>query len=602
MKKRITTYLVICLLACQLFPSAAMAAEKSEIVYVNLRSGGDLDEVHVVNRFESNTSESVVDYGSYYKVTNLSDTSELEKGSDYVRLTVSDGTLFYQGDPISSALPWSFQIIYKLNGSLARAEDLSGQSGALEMQIVIGRGDETQAEFYEHYALSMTVTLDGNRCKNIVAENATIANSGTDRLLTYTILPSPDVTYTITADITDFSMADININGVPLGMDVDIDTSEIDDKLAELQLGVSRLSSGSSELAGGASSMKNGTAQLAAAAAQLVAAIDAFEAQTAGSKGLSIGEMRTVCSQLLEACSSLECVLSNQHQKLSALILIVQSLENKADELKSMIENLIVPDSDLSLLKQLLERASGNSDVLSALSAEISALRNVLDHTTGLNSQLEALRNCANENCALAKSLSESLSQMDEEITDAQSDLTQAKTALQSVLDLLDALEKNGASEEDGVDSSVFAAIRAMNDGMQALDSGIGELQSNFILLSQGISSVDSGVDSLAAGADTLLVGANSLASGADSLKSGVGELENGTSNMSSQVEEGVNEAVSSITGGEFEPVSYTDERNAVDAVQFVIRVPGVKEAEVPEEPVEEEAEKNFLEKFMDLF
>ena len=88
MKKRITTYLVICLLACQLFPSAAMAAEKSEIVYVNLRSGGDLDEVHVVNRFESNTSESVVDYGSYYKVTNLSDTSELEKGSDYVRLTV----------------------------------------------------------------------------------------------------------------------------------------------------------------------------------------------------------------------------------------------------------------------------------------------------------------------------------------------------------------------------------------------------------------------------------------------------------------------------------------------------------------------------------
>ena len=156
-------------------------------------------------------------------------------------------------------------------------------------------------------------------------------------------------------------------------------------------------------------------------------------------------------------------------------------------------------------------------------------------------------------------------------------------------------MEQGGASQDDGVLESLFSMVRQMDAGIQALDTGIGEMQTGFAELNAGIISVDAGVDSLAEGADTLLAGANSLSGGAS-------ELDSSTGDMDSQIEEGVDDAVSSITGGDFEPVSYMDERNRVELVQFVLRIPGVAEMEEPEPVAEEEPEKSFLEKLIDLF
>lgn len=71
---------------------------------------------------------------------------------------------------------------------------------------------------------------------------------------------------------------------------------------------------------------------------------------------------------------------------------------------------------------------------------------------------------------------------------------------------------------------------------------------------------------------------------------------------MDSQLEIDVEEAISSMTGGDYEPVSYMDARNSVELVQFVIRIPGVEAAETPAPAAEEEPEKNLFEKFIDLF
>lgn len=417
MKKWIAGLLALCLTALCLMPSA-LAAEKNEIVYVNLHSGGELDAVYIVNRFEASSAESIVDYGSYYKVANLSDITPLEQNSDSMRLTVPEGTLFYQGDPVSASLPWSIRVNYLLDGVPIRAEELSGQSGALEMQITIGKGSEGLTDFYEHYALNMTVTLDGERCSGIVAESATIANSGTDRLLTYVVLPSPDVSYTITADVTDFAMADISINGVPLGMDVDIDTSEIDDKVSELQDGVSQLSSGSSQLASGAYSLKGGakelqggtttlaegteslvsgaaqfsagldearagSAQIAAASAQIVTAVNDLDGKIQGAPQMSIGEMWALCNALLDAVTQQERALTDLRGKIGTLVSLAESLEDKAQEICSLIPDAGFPESDISLLRTLLNRGSGNSDVSSVLSSEIAALRRILNKAGG---------------------------------------------------------------------------------------------------------------------------------------------------------------------------------------------------------------------------
>ena len=455
-----------------------------------------------------------------------------------------------------------------------------------------------------------------------MAESATIANSGTDRLLTYTILPSPDDTYIITANVTDFSMPDIQINAVPLGMDVDIDTSEISDQISNLQSGISQLDSGSAQVADGAVKLQSGTmtlsegtdalvagaqefsagldeakagsSQLASASAQIIAAIDGFGSQTEGAD-ISIAQLRSGCEKLLAVVDTLEGHLDKIDENFGDISAAAVSYADASKQIVTAISQMEFSDSDISLLNTLLSRSSQSADVSSYLSAEISALRRVLDNASAINGQLDALSSYAQTNLSKANDLSAQFSGMTSGITDARTRLAEVRTSLKAILALLDGMEQSGASADDGVLESLYSILHQIDDGIQALDGGISELQTSFVLLNTGIVSVDAGVDSLVEGADTLLTGANSLSNGA-------GVLDSSTSDMDSQLEEGVDDAVSSITGGDYEPISYMDARNSVELVQFVIRVPGVEEAEEPEPVVEEESKKNFLEKFIDLF
>lgn len=622
MKRTLATAMALCLFLAWAMPSCALAAQKSEIVYGNLRADGSLERVFVVNRFESDAGEAAVDYGAYYEVTNLTDASELELLPDAVRLTLPQGTFFYEGDPISAALPWAFGVEYLLDGAPVRAESLSGASGALTMRVSIAQGNEAYAAFYEHYALTMTVTLDGAKCKNLVEQDATIANSGEDRLLTYTILPSPEETYVVTADVTDFSMPDIQINAVPLGMDVEIDTSGIDGKLSDLQSGISQLDSGSAQVAGGAAQLqsgattlsegtdalvigaqefsagldeaKTGSAQLAASSAQIVAAMEGFASQTGGAD-VSIAQLRDACEKLLAAVDALDGLLDGVGGDFGDISSAAAAYVESSGQIASTISEMGFSSSDISLLETLLGRSSQSADVTNYLSAEIGALRRVLDSASAINGQLEALSTSAQENLSRANALAAQAAGLTSGISDAREQLATIRASLEAILALLDGMEQSGASQDDGVLESLFSMVRRMDAGIQALDAGIGEMQTGFAELNAGIVSVDAGVDSLAEGADTLLEGANSLSGGASALDSSTGD-------MDSQIEEGVDDAVSSITGGDFEPVSYMDERNRVELVQFVLRIPGVAEMEEPEPVVEEEPEKSFLEKLIDLF
>lgn len=604
-----------------LTPLCAQAAEKTEIVYGVLRSDGTLDSVYVVNRFESETSETITDYGAYRRVDNLTDATPLELKSDGVRFTLPAGTFFYQGEPVGASLPWSFRVQYLLNGAAVAAEDLSGADGDLELQITIGQGDPQYQSYYEHYVLSMTVTLDGERCRSITADGATVANSGTDRLLSYTILPSPDKTYTIRTTVSDFAMADIQINGVPLGMDVDIDTSEFTDEISSLQWGISQLDHGSSEVAAGAaelqsgtstlaegtdslvqgaqefssglSSAKSGSAELAAASAQIVQSMDALS--SGADRDMTIGQLRSACQRMLTALDLLEGQCDTLGSSFGGVTAAAESYVTSAQASADALNDLGFSDGDVALLNTLLGRTSLSADVTTYLSAEIAALRRVLSAASGIQEQLTALRAAAQDTLDKAAALSAQLSSLSSGLQGIQDELAQTRTTLQSILALLDTLEQAGASEDDGVLSSLSALIHDLNDGMQSLDAGLGQLQTSFALLQSGIESVDGGVDALAEGADTLLTGTNSLSRGA-------GQLDSRTSGMDTQIEETVNSALSSLTGGEEPTVSYMDERNDVALVQFVLRIPGVSEAEAPEEIVEEEAEESFWEKLRDLF
>lgn len=120
--------------------------------------------------------------------------------------------------------------------------------------------------------MQTSVTLDTDTCKNIKANDATTANVGKDRQITYTILPGSETDIIITAEVTDFEMDGISINGIPLSMSIDIDddkTEEFTDEITELTDAVAELNDGAVQIRDGASELKEGAESLYSGLSQL---------------------------------------------------------------------------------------------------------------------------------------------------------------------------------------------------------------------------------------------------------------------------------------------------------------------------------------------
>lgn len=215
---------MLVLLAALLFVfSAAALAEtyKDEVVYALLTPSGEVTGVYVVNAFEATEAVDVTDYGDYAQVVNLSGTEALSIQEGAVALSLPEGRTFYQGDMAENKLPWEIAITYTLDGQEAQPAELSGATGHLVLTLAVTPAAGMEAHS-NGATLQITLMLDGEKCLNIVSEKATTAWAGKNRTLAYVILPGASATYQISADVTDFSMAGIQMAGVRMAMDAEM--------------------------------------------------------------------------------------------------------------------------------------------------------------------------------------------------------------------------------------------------------------------------------------------------------------------------------------------------------------------------------------------
>lgn len=90
-----------------------------------------------------------------------------------------------------------------------------------------------------------------------MAPDATIANVGSDKQLTYTILPGKGADIEITAEVSEFEMDGIAINGIPLNLNIEVDDEELMEQVTERQDAISQLDDGAAELQDGVSDLKD---------------------------------------------------------------------------------------------------------------------------------------------------------------------------------------------------------------------------------------------------------------------------------------------------------------------------------------------------------
>ena len=132
-----------CLLAGAALPALAASA-KEEVIYANLDASGTVTGVYAVNSFAVQAGDTVTDHGSYTAVRNMTTTDPLEHSG--VKLT------------------------YTLDGAEIAPEELGGKSGALAIRLQVSRNPDCTGDFFDQYALQVTMTLDTDRAQNIVAD------------------------------------------------------------------------------------------------------------------------------------------------------------------------------------------------------------------------------------------------------------------------------------------------------------------------------------------------------------------------------------------------------------------------------------------------
>ena len=622
--------------------AATKSSEKEEVIYANLTSSGDIEKIYAVNIFED---KDIVDYGVYETVKNMNTMDKINYSNGKITIQNSEDKLYYQGImKQNTEMPWTIKVRYKLDGIEYAPSELAGKSGKLEISISIKENKKCKKNFFENYALQTVVQLDTNLCENIKSDEATMANVGGLKQLTYTILPGNEKDIKITSDVTDFEMSEIQVNGINLNLGLDkdsIDTSSLTGELDKLKDAVNDLDDGANELNDGAKKLDDGAVTLTDGIKTIQDGLDQLNSK---SSSLTSGS-----SDVLSALKTIQSSLNNVSTSSKDLKQLSSASTSIKSGIDSLVKGLKTVDSSIDTYNSSLKKAGLNSaselaqknkQALSALGITNTQRKLYSAYTSGgsqaVSAELAKLAQAGDsEAVALYKQVSAGNTDAVTQYVQAAGKLISVETLLKADASYIEGSSKliNGIDAQMSTysgqttlmsgavslqtnykkfDASIQDLVSSLNNlmaNMTQLKNGINKLTDNYATLDSGIKEYTSAVNKIANGYSKVYEGALDLVSGTHSLYKGTTELTDGTgefkgetSDLDSKVDDEVDSMIDNFAGGDFEVESFVSDKNTdVDSVQFVIKTEAIKKEEVKVEE-EKTEELNFWQKLLNLF
>lgn len=622
--------------------AATKSSEKEEVIYANLTSSGDIEKIYAVNIFED---KDIVDYGVYETVKNMNTMDKINYSNGKITIQNSEDKLYYQGVmKQNTQMPWTIKVRYKLDGVEYAPSELAGKSGKLEISISIKENKNCKKNFFENYALQTVVQLDTNLCENIKSDEATMANVGGLKQLTYTILPGNEKDIKITTDVTDFEMSEIQVNGINLNLGLDkdsIDTSSLTGELDKLKDAVNDLDDGANELNDGAKKLDDGAVTLTDGIKTIQEGLDQLNSK---SSSLTSGS-----SEVLSALKTIQSSLNNVSTSSKDLKQLSSASTSIKSGIDSLVNGLKTVDSSIDTYNSSLKKAGLNSaselaqknkQAISALGITSTQRKLYSAYTSGgsqvVSAELAKLAQAGDsEAVALYKQVSAGNTDAVTQYVQAAGKLISVETLLKADASYIEGSSKliNGIDAQMSTsssqttlmsgavslqtnykkfDASIQDLVSSLNNlmaNMTQLKSGINKLTDNYATLDSGIKEYTSAVNKITNGYSKVYEGALDLVSGTHSLYKGTTELTDGTgefkgetSDLDSKVDDEVDSMIDNFAGGDFEVESFVSDKNTdVDSVQFVIKTEAIKKEEVKVEE-EKTEELNFWQKLLNLF
>ena len=523
---------------------------KEEVVYINLNADGSVKEVNVVNIFHLETAGTITDYGAYEALRNMTSTAPVNYVGDTVTIAAEAGKLYYEGKLSGNVIPWNIGIRYYLDGKEYSAAEVAGKSGALKIALDINRNSASNSKFFDSFALQVSLTLDTAKCSHITAKDATIANVGSNKQVTYTILPGSSAQLEVTATVADFSMEGISINAIPLNLNMNLDDNELMgqvtellDALALLDSGASSLHSGIGNLQSGAQSgLADGVDDLYDGAGKLQEGASALQS---GGNALQSGasELQKGTAALNDGVQALNDGIIKMQRALDTLNSESATLKNgSADylaaltQLQEMLNNFAVTSEDLSAMSEASAKVlQGLTDLVSGTqklqqSVSFAALKAVMAEN-GLD--VDSLQS---NNTAAQAQLRQSIDENKDMVGKLKLlgyDVSALFGRLEDVILLLGA---NNAF----IDGTA-QYLNTVNGSMNTLIQSVSQLQMGYSQFDKEINRMTSGMENIAVSMTFLTGAVNTLVSEYQKLNNGIGAYTGGVAEIVSAYSEIVN-------------------------------------------------------------
>lgn len=612
MKKIISIILIISILALGMIPvfaeekttgesaSPEKSSNKEEIIYINTDGGGNVTGMYAVNIFEDDT---VTDYGDYSQVKMLNTTDDINYADGRVSYSTDAQKTYYEGILENKESPWNISIKYYLDGEEYNADQLAGADGKLKMHIKISENksitenstDKSYSvnsvnSFYDKFALQASLSLNTENCTDITADGATIADVGSDKQLSYTVLPGKGLDTVITADVTDFEMDGISINGIRLSLDIDVDDEEIMGKIGEMIDAVSQINTGAVTMEKGAKSLETGGKSLNKG---VKTANSGAVSLNNGIKDLQKGAatMQKGLAKLSLQSGTLTSGSKEIKTTLTTMQKAVSSIEMSSDDLNKLVA------SSTQIAKAIEDINSGLASLNSEFEAGGAYASLIEINSAAMANATPEMQALLSQNNAALNSLGGSINSASAGMSQLNSNYSQFNSSINDMAKNLGAMSANIDKLTSGLDTLVTEYTK-FDTGLNAYTGGVGEVVTGYEDMMTGISSLAKGSKDLSKGTGSLYKGSSSLydgiitmSDGASELADGTGQMLDGTKEMDSQIEEQMDEILGSLQGDDSNEVSFVSSKNKdVSMVQFVIQTDSItiEEEEEPEAPAKE--------------
>ncbi len=389
--------------------ASAYAAEKigdgvsptcDEAYYATMDYYGNLTEGSVVKSYAMNGVNKLTDYGTYDEINNLTDGT--------VPKTVDGKTVFDFGSSVPNhfyfegkttkpfeKLPWTISMSYKLNGVPAKAEDLAGKVGVVDIDLDFVPNDKAGKYAKNNYTLEAMAIFNQDDILSLEAEGAQVQLIGNLRVVLFVCLPGEENHFTIRVGSEDFSFGGMTYLMVPATLSqldmlsgladdkdrIEDDYQKLNNSLDVLLNSVGSMGGSLREAADGLDQLNNARKTISDGKGSVEDDID-----------VSLGDLSKLADQLEPAKEH----IASMRKAFNEITDSVNTLHDKAYKLKSNISNMA---DDLDNISTELEKFRKNDTTslrrdTSNLASDLVNLRktlNVMNSTfTDLENQLDS--------------------------------------------------------------------------------------------------------------------------------------------------------------------------------------------------------------------